>query len=221
MRYYSYVSDAKLDMLYDQIPSRLLSRIVAELKLDIKVVSVSIRERQTDATRYGKLDVVESYIERNFDVGTVSNPAPWFKGQLNLRSGIYGNEPDGLLYFSGVQGDVLLALIGSAHHLIGHRIAPDAITVGYSRMPALFDVLRRSQAEASRVEDQNQLEEADTDDDQRALAEVRDFAEALRGVRESAEFLARRLLYGEVADAGAPVRAVLLGTPLYVALTGN
>lgn len=151
----------------------------------------------------------------------MSKPAPWFKGQLNLRSSIYGNELDGLLYFSGVQGDVLLALIGSAHHLIGHRIAPDAMKVGYSRLPALFDVLGRSQAEASRVEDQNQLEEVGTDDDQRALAEVRYFAEALRGVRESAEFLARRILYGEVADSGAPVRAVLLGTLLYVALTGN
>ena len=76
MRYYSYVSDAKLDMLYDQIPSKSFSQIIAELKLDLKVVSVSLRRRHTDATRYGKLDVVESYIERNFDVGTVSDPTP-------------------------------------------------------------------------------------------------------------------------------------------------
>lgn len=221
MRYYTYVSDAKLDMLYDQIPSKLLSRIVAELKLDVKVISVSIRERQTDATRFGKLAVVESYIDRHFDVGTVSDPAPWFRGQLNLRSGVYGDEPSGLLYFSGMQDGVLVALIGSAHHLIGQRSAPSEIQVSYSRTPALFALLRRSPIDGSRTDGQNQTEETDADDDQRALAEVRDFAEAIRGVREPGEFLARRLLHGPVTDSEAPVKTVLLGTPLYVALTGN
>ena len=47
------------------------------------------------------------------------------------------------------------------------------------------------------------------------------FVDALRGVREPSEFLARRLLHGHINDAGASVRTVLLGTPLYVALTGN
>jgi hypothetical protein len=221
MRYYTYVSDAKLDMLYEQIPPNLLSRIVAELKLDIKVISVSIKERQADATRFGKLAVVESYIDRHFDVGTISDPALWFRGQLNLRSGIYGDDPSGLVYFSGIQEGALVALIGSAHHLIGQRSAPDAIQVSYSRTPALFTLLHRSSIDENGAEDQNQGEETDADDDRRALTEVRDFANSLRGVRESSEFLARRLLRGPVVDGETPVRTVLLGTPLYVALTGN
>ena len=93
--------------------------------------------------------------------------------------------------------------------------------MSYSRTPALFALLRRSSVDESRADDQNQFENTDEDDDKRALAEVHDFARALRGVRESREFLARRLLQGPVTDDEAPVRAVLLGTPLYVALTGN
>lgn len=217
MRYYVYVSDAKLDMLYGQIPSRLLSRIVAELKLDVKVLAVSIRERETDATRFEKLAVVENYIDRHFDVGTVHDPAPWFRGQLHMRSGIYGDEPGGLLYFSGVQDGVLVALIGSAHHLIGQRSQPSAIQMSYSRAPSLFTLLRRDSIDGSHAEDEIQPEKTD----QRALAEVHDFANALRGVREPSEFLARRLLSGSVPDGEAPVRTVLLGTPLYVALTGD
>ena len=35
MRYYVYASAAKIDMLYSQIPQKLLTRIVGELKLDL------------------------------------------------------------------------------------------------------------------------------------------------------------------------------------------
>lgn len=39
MRYYLYLSDAKLDMLFEQIPQKLLPRLVTEAKVDLKVVS--------------------------------------------------------------------------------------------------------------------------------------------------------------------------------------
>jgi hypothetical protein len=208
VRYYAYVSDAKLDMLYDQIPAKIRSRLVAELKLDVKVVSLSLRERESDATRYGKLDVVESYLERHVDVGSIAEPAAWFRGRVSLRSGLYRNAPGGLAYFSGLDGGVRLALIGSARHLIGSQTSPAEIGLSYSGLPALFTILRRD--EASPAQEQ--------DDEQRAVAEVREFADALGGLPEPSEFLARRLLHGPVADAGDGVTHVLLGTPLYVAL---
>jgi Family of unknown function (DUF7019) len=213
MRYYAYVSDAKVEMLYDQIPPKLRSRIVAELKLDIKVVSVSIRERESDATRYGKLGVVERYMERHVAVGSVAEPGPWFRGQLPLRSGLYRNAPGGLAYFGGSQAGVRLALIGSARHLIGSRPTIPEIGVSYSGVPALYDVLRHDELDA-----EPPPADSDRDDVQRTLEEVGEFASLLRGVPESCEFLARRLLSGRVADEGDRVSRVLLGTPLYVAL---
>jgi len=219
VRYYSYISDAKLDMLYEQIPPKLLDRIAAELKLDIKVVSVSLKNDPSETTRYGKLNVVENYIERHFDVGTVAEPTPWFRGHLNMRSGIYGDYPHSLLYFSGRQEGVLVALIGSVHHLVGNSAAPPDIPVPYSRLPALFDLLRRSQPGGG-------SQRTDEDEDKRALSEVVEFAQALPGVREPCEFLARRLLHGPVTgsqpEASRPeAKAILLGTPLYVALAGD
>lgn len=35
MRYYVYVSDTKLDMLYPQIPAKLAARLAWELKLEL------------------------------------------------------------------------------------------------------------------------------------------------------------------------------------------
>jgi Family of unknown function (DUF7019) len=208
MRYYTYISDSKLDMLYDQIPAKIRSRIVTELKLDIKVVSLSIREQPSAATRYGKLGVVEKYIAQQLDVGSITAPAAWFRGRLSLRSGIYRNAPGGLAYFAGIDDGVELALIGSARHLVGSREAVSDITLSYSGMPALFRELRRDEESAPSNEDE-----------ERVVAEVRDFAGELRGFPEPSEFLARRLLHRAVADMDSQVTHVLLGTPLYVALS--
>ena len=41
MRYYVYVSDSKVDMLYSQMPRGIRDRIAAELKIDLKVISAS------------------------------------------------------------------------------------------------------------------------------------------------------------------------------------
>jgi Family of unknown function (DUF7019) len=54
MKYYTYVSDAKLDMLFAQIPSRVSKRLSAELKVDFKVVSLTLKPESEPITRYGK-----------------------------------------------------------------------------------------------------------------------------------------------------------------------
>lgn len=64
MRYYIYVSTAKVDMLYEQIPPKLLQRLVVEAKVDLKVLSVSVQSARTDASRYERLDLVEAYLDR-------------------------------------------------------------------------------------------------------------------------------------------------------------
>ncbi len=214
MRYYVYVSDAKLDMLYGQIPATIRSRLVAELKLDIKIMSVSIRERESEATRYAKLDIVEKYLERNVGISSISEPNAWFRGRLSLRSGLYRNAPGGLTYFSGLHNGVQLALIGSARHLIGSPGQTAEIGLTYSRLPTLFTVLHRDQAET--ISPSTGVEQ---DEIQQAVAETREFADALGGLPEPSEFLARRLLYAPVPETDPSVTHVLLGTPLYVALT--
>jgi hypothetical protein len=224
MRYYVYVSDAKIDMLYSQIPRKLLSRIVAELNLDFKVLGVAVRKRETDETLYSKLDVVERYLDDEIEVGSVTEPATWFGGELPLRSGVWEDGGPGgwearptLAFFSGLQDGVLVALIGSTHHLIGQQADPSAIQVSYSALPALFSVLARDAA-GSRSADSRGFPSM-PDDDRSVIREVFKFADAQTGVRQPSQFLARRLLHGPVEVENGTVQRVLLGTPLYVALT--
>jgi hypothetical protein len=212
VRYYVYASDAKIDMLYSQIPRKLLDRFVSELDLDRATLDVPLRRRESEATLFGKLAVVERFVEREFEVGSVREPAIWLRGAMPLRWGVYRERQDGLLYFSGLQDGVLLALIGSAHHQIGQGGDPAAIQgPRYSSAPALFALLAREEPDAPAADPHE-------DDDRRAMREVKDFTDALAGVRQPCEFVARRLLRGAAEDASGAVREILLATPLYVAL---
>ncbi|WP_277819627.1 DUF7019 family protein, partial [Streptomyces silvensis] len=77
MRYYLYVSSAKVDMLYEQIPPKLLKRLAVEAKVDLKVLSLAVQSPRTEATTYDRLNIVESYLEREFDVSWMSEPTAW------------------------------------------------------------------------------------------------------------------------------------------------
>jgi hypothetical protein len=62
LKHYVYVSDAKVDMYYAQIPSPLLAGIAAELTIDLKVLgsgmSTSFKKEQAEKTHYDKLPYV-------------------------------------------------------------------------------------------------------------------------------------------------------------------
>lgn len=210
MRYYVYISDAKVDMLYEQIPQGPRARIAAELKIDLKVVSVSIRDRGTDSTRLGRLQVVENYLKRTEQVGSFANPSAWFEDRLTLRSGVYRSAPGGLVYFSGERGGALLALIGSARHLTGEQAAQSELQVGFSNLPSLVTYIADELPEP--------LAQDGLTDEDWALREIVEFTSSLTGVSQSYAFLARRLLEREIDRGDGTPSPILLGTPLYVAL---
>ncbi len=209
MRYFTYISDSKLEMLFDQIPPKILSRIVAELKIDLKVVSLSLRQQETQATRFGKLEVVEKFLEHDQIITGPTEPGVWFHGGMPLRAGVVGGmQRSGLAYFAGRSDDTLVALIGSSKHLLGRVEAPE-ISVSYSTTPALVDVLGEEQEPGGSIG-------RHLSDEDRILYEIKDFTHNLRGLREPHEFLARRLMVGQTVDERGPLQ-VVLGTPLYVA----
>ncbi|MEU6822430.1 SAVMC3_10250 family protein [Streptomyces atriruber] len=202
MRYYLYVSGTKLDMLYEQIPPKLLKRIAVEAKVDLKVLSVAVQSPRADATTYDRLDIVEAYLEREFDVSWMTEPRPWFRGDLELRIAGYGS-PEGPTFMTGRDGDTVIALIGSAHHLLGQRTAPETIQASYSMLPSLFRLLDDTPGRAH---------------GQDAAHQVLDFAEALSEPPVYGEFLARRLLHGTATGRDGRQVDIVVGTPLYVAM---
>jgi len=214
------VSDAKLDMLFEQIPPKLLSSLTAELKIDLKIVGLSVQQTKSDATRYVKLRVVEEYLERNFDVGWMTEPPAWFRGELSMHSGIYDDREEGLLLFTGYEESALVALIGSSYHLVGRRSSPETITLGYSFLPELFRLLELDHAERAdraRITSHRVASAPPTGDNLEAVREVRRLDDQMLGPRQTCEFLARRLLVHRVADS-PDLRTFVVGTPLYVAL---
>lgn len=227
LRYYEYVSDVKLDFLSGQVPEKLLSRLAAELKVDLKVISATISTVPNQTSRYDKLRVLEKYLERNEDIGDVADPALWFRGDLRLRSQVFGGLGTGLLLYVGAEGGTLVALIGSAHHLIGSGTEAPRSGIGYSgsSLPALFGVLRKDDAEWSErlvlAESNYPLPAREPPGDQAALAEVVSWMSGLHGLPQSREFLARRLLRGTVTGRFGEPFDVVIGTPLYVALSNH
>src|SRR4051794_34822239 len=91
MRYYVYVSDAKLDMLAPQIPAKIRNSIAAELKLDLKLLSLTMKSKDSEETRYSKLSLVTEYLRKHEDVGSVDDPHPFFAGSLTMVWGAIGD----------------------------------------------------------------------------------------------------------------------------------
>jgi len=59
-RYYIYVSDTKVDMLFDSMPQNVLSKIAAELSVDLSLlgigsVNVGLRYNDNPTNRFEKL----------------------------------------------------------------------------------------------------------------------------------------------------------------------
>lgn len=205
MRYYLYVSGSKLDMLYGQIPPKLLKRLAVEAKVDLKILSVAVQSPRADTNAYDRLDIVEAYLEREFDVSWMTEARPWFRGDLGLRIAGYGT-PDRPTFMTGREGDTVIALIGSAHHLIGQRTAVDTIQAAGSSLPSLFRLVDESQGgRAPAVR-------------QAPLRQVLDLSASLTVPPVYCEFLARRLLHGTVTEEDGRELQIVVGTPLYVAM---
>src|SRR2546430_8272052 len=75
LKYYLYVSDKKVDMLYQQVPKRMLQKIASELSINLKLVAAevgaTIKSASSEETRYSKLKIVAKYIEEHENVGTI------------------------------------------------------------------------------------------------------------------------------------------------------
>lgn len=111
MKYYIYISDTKVDMLYPQIPKPLLKKIASSLNIDLKLfgaeLSIGAKGNPSNETRYVKVQIVSEYIEKHLDVGSVDAPSTYFKGKLPMRYGTLGRDA---IYFGGTNSHIILGL---------------------------------------------------------------------------------------------------------------
>jgi hypothetical protein len=244
MKYFIYVSDTKVDMLYGQIPRSLKDKIAGELKVDLHLVSASIKERDAEETRYSKLSVVTDYIDKHCEVGTIDYPGSYFKGTLDMNWGNVGGEgsSERIIFFVGSTERSILGLGGSPWHVLGN-VRPTSPTDINSSGAYLLHALSKDLALQDPALEKWASEKIGGTSEEyvesRALGMVVSAWRALtfnfsdpnlvpgdkapQFPKQRLEFLAKRILHGgrpeRTADASyhpSQDRFVLLGSPIYV-----
>ena len=123
LRYFWYVSDAKLDMLLGSFGESTWRRITAELDLDVKLVGVKLTRPAADRSLAErswaeKAAVVEECIRRQQGIGDLSATRGYFAAEIELAwEPCDDNET---VLFCGHAGPLLLVLGGSVSHLLSH-----------------------------------------------------------------------------------------------------
>jgi hypothetical protein len=197
LRYLVYLSDLKLQMFLDQIGEPVRRSVAVELKLDLKLVSLTLASSAADRSlrqrsRLAKLAVVEHYIQQHQYVGDLTSRHGYLVAHAEMDwKPLDDNET---VLFCGYAGSLLVVLGGSISHLWGRP--PAAMQVGSHPYTIQAAVLYG--------------------DNSRDLG--RDLEAAARAVYltpQPVKFLARVISRGPILD-GSAQSEYLLATPLYV-----
>jgi hypothetical protein len=228
LKVYVYVSDTKVDMLYDQIPPKTRDSMAIEWKVDLKLIGMKLSMNTPAQTRYTKLEMVCAFIDAHEAIGTVDNPKRFFRGDMRMRWGAVGRE-SAMVFFGGVTDRTIVGLGGSLTHVIGGAGKADVelASTNYpsSTLPSIYNSLQQVTRKAGGLvltaqDSRGYLSRSDSgssrsEEDLRLIAYT---TTHLQGPIQTLEFLAIRLQEGSFHMVGNQ-SAVLLGSPLYVAST--
>ncbi len=86
MKYYVYISDAKVNMLLSQIPHDVKHKIAQELGIDIKIFKAMRKvESEYEEDRVSKLETVANYIREWGNLGTVQKSDIYIEDTLDMH----------------------------------------------------------------------------------------------------------------------------------------
>jgi hypothetical protein len=177
-RFYHYISDAKLDMLFDQIPLSWLDGMKAEIGFDFAVLKgkVSAGDKPTSQAREAKVQAVEKLLTREGKIEEIPREGAWLRASFNCCVGFLENSP-GLVLFGGTFEGYTLLLAGSSHHLISGSPGTVTNNISWSFVPHLLQSIR------GYIDDYDVDENEWYDDDG----------------NPSNSYLARKLIFGAIA----------------------
>lgn len=126
MKYFVYLSDAKLDMLYPQLGLSFPDhKRESFFGFDLKILKGQIKEsRGLEATKYQQLEAITRKLETSDFVGGLDDDKPFIRGTLKLAWNSFGEmspEESPLTFWGGSVGNTLFGLAGSKYHLTGRE----------------------------------------------------------------------------------------------------
>jgi len=93
-----------------KFPIPVLKRLGIEMKIDLKILSATIKTPVSDENRYQKLMVVERYLERQSMIGTLAKPGGYFRGRMPMKYGVYHEASEGGISYRGFERFCSLAV---------------------------------------------------------------------------------------------------------------
>jgi hypothetical protein len=202
LRFFVYISDAKLQMFMEQIAEPIRRSIAAELKIDFKLVSLTVTSPAVDRalrekSRLAKLAVVEDYITRYQEIGDLTSARGYFTGAAELDwKPCDDNET---VLFCGYSETLLIVLGGSVSNLLGR--VPAAMQIGSH--PYTIQAAVRRGSEYGEIG-----------------ADLVAAAQALISLPQPVRFLARVISRGPL-PSGTGAHEYMLATPLYIEATDS
>ncbi|WBL42368.1 SAVMC3_10250 family protein [Algoriphagus halophytocola] len=121
LKYYVYISDTKVNMLYSQIPAKFLEKVQGDVRLNFGFLSGTLKKEKKSEENdvIKKLGSVNNYILQHESVGTVENPLNYISGRLRLKYGIVSEYASDIAFFGGEINGKLIGLIGATRSLLG------------------------------------------------------------------------------------------------------
>jgi len=209
MKYYLYISDAKVDMLLPQVPHKAKKRTSTELGFDLKVLSAKYKnEAETESDRISRLEAVVDFIREYGNIGTLDDPDDFIEDSATVGVGRAGESTTKVAYFGGKTERTVFALVGSAVHLVsGTKTTPEVAY--HSEIGEIVGWLQETvPANRGRF---NLLRSISF------LVPLSRWGDCSYRI----EFLAKRLHSELVKNAKGQEINVLLATPLYVAMADS
>ncbi len=205
MKYYTYISDAKVDMLFPQVPHDVKKKVATEFGIDLKFLSAKRKaEAEPEENRITRLEVVAEFIRNSGKVGSVDAPNEYISDTLQLRTA----RIEEFLYLTGRTEKTSFGMGGSLQHVIGSAAKSE---LPQSVAGVMFNSLRNFLNEES-PETQASRTFLDI-----FMAVADSHNKWIQGPTENLEFLAKRLWYESWTSTRSQELRALLATPLYVA----
>jgi len=248
MKYYTYVSLAKIEMLYGQI-GQSTRETEASLGFDIKILKGEIKEKiHPEKNIFDKLDTVVAGLKKLDLVGDLAGEKPYLYLTHQMRFGGYdcsefatrsatgaatvpgGASPIafwGSNHFEGPFEGTALALAGSSYHLVGERPEVWSNVHSHSLTGAMTAWFVGNLQDDFSKDFRENVEKAVKDDPPEFKMNNDDVANGawlaanqMSGQISNCEFVAK-VLHRSVWPEGfrhSDTRKIILGSPLYVCL---